>query len=362
MNTNLQLKRTPAVAAPRSDSGYRRRLQLNLRLRLGLIILGIFAIGSFTLPFFTDVNPSQQGVYMKNLKPTFEHLLGTNSQGQDIFWFLVFAIRNSLMLGVAVSICVTIIATLVGLSAGYIGGWFERVVMLITDSFITIPVFPILIVLGALVRGRTSFWVVGLLLVIFGWAWGARTVRSMALSIREREFINMARFSGATRLGIILKEIFPYVYAYMVVGFINTILFAINTEAALAVIGLSGTAWLIRTMRAMMLDELHKPYVQTARAKGLTEGRLLLKYPIRVAVLPIVSTIGSTLPAIFSGSTIVGIVLALPTIGPLMFGALWGEDLYLAASCMLITCALTLVGTFCSDILLAWLDPRIHYT
>jgi peptide/nickel transport system permease protein len=130
----------------------------------------------------------------------------------------------------------------------------------------------------------------------------------------------------------------------------------------LLVIGLSSTAWLIRTMRAMMLDELHKPYVQTARAKGLSEGRLLLKYPIRVAVLPIVSTIGWSLPAIFSGSTIVGIVLALPTIGPLMFGALWGEDLYLAASCMLITCALTLIGTFCSDILLAWLDPRIHFT
>lgn len=130
----------------------------------------------------------------------------------------------------------------------------------------------------------------------------------------------------------------------------------------LLVIGLSGTAWLIRTMRAMMLDELHKPYVQTARAKGLAEAKLLIRYPIRVAVLPIVSTIGWTLPAIFSGSTIVGIVLDLPTIGPMMFGALWGEDLYLAASCLLITCTLTLVGTFCSDILLAWLDPRIHYT
>lgn len=239
MNTNLRLKTTPVLVAARSDSGYRRRLQLNLRLRLGLIILAIFAIGSFTLPFFTDVNPSEQGTYMKNMTSSAEHLLGTNSQGQDIFWFLVFAIRNSLMLGVAVSICVTIIATLVGLSAGYIGGWFERVVMLITDSFITIPVFPILIVLGALVRGRTSFWVVGLLLVIFGWAWGARTVRSMALTIREREFINMARFSGASTLEIILKEVFPYVYAYVVVGFINTVLFAINTEAALAVIGLS---------------------------------------------------------------------------------------------------------------------------
>jgi peptide/nickel transport system permease protein len=130
----------------------------------------------------------------------------------------------------------------------------------------------------------------------------------------------------------------------------------------LIIIGLSSTAWLIRTMRAMMLDELHKPYVQTARAKGLSEGRLLMKYPIRVAILPVVATIGWSLPAIFSGSTIVGIVLALPTIGPLMFGALWGEDLYLAASCLLITCALTLIGTFLSDMLLAWLDPRIRYT
>jgi peptide/nickel transport system permease protein len=129
----------------------------------------------------------------------------------------------------------------------------------------------------------------------------------------------------------------------------------------LLVIGLSGTAWLVRTMRAMLLDELPKPYVQTARAKGLKERRLLLKYPVRVALLPIVSTVGWALPGIFSGSTIVGIVLDLPTIGPLMFEALSKEDMYLAASCLLISCALTLVGTFISDILLAWLDPRIRY-
>jgi peptide/nickel transport system permease protein len=93
--------------------------------------------------------------------------------------------------------------------------------------------------LGAIVRGNTSFVVVATILIVFGWAWNARTVRSMALSLREREFINMARFSGAGALAIIAREIFPYVYAYMVVNFINTILFAINTEAALAVIGLS---------------------------------------------------------------------------------------------------------------------------
>jgi peptide/nickel transport system permease protein len=214
-------------------------MKMNLRLKIGITILAIFTLGSLILPFFNDVDPSQQGTYYKNMPVSAEHLLGTNSQGQDIFWFLVFSIRNSLILGVGVSIFTTAIASVVGLSAGYIGGWYDRLVMILTDSVIAIPAFPILIVLGTLVRGNTSFVIVGVILVIFGWAWGARTVRSMALSIREREFINTSRFSGSTTLEIIFNEIFPYVFAYMVVGFINSILFVINTEAALAVIGLS---------------------------------------------------------------------------------------------------------------------------
>ena len=214
-------------------------MKLNLRLKIGIAILLVFTLGSFILPFFTDVDPSTQSTYFRNLPMSADHLLGTNALGQDILWFLIFSIRNSLLLGVSVSIGITIISTLVGLSAGYIGGWFDRIVMLFVDAFITIPVFPILIILGALVRGQTSFAIVAVILITFGWAWGARTTRSMALSIREREFINMARFSGTSTMGIILREVFPYVSAYMVVGFINTILFAINTEAALAVIGLS---------------------------------------------------------------------------------------------------------------------------
>jgi peptide/nickel transport system permease protein len=214
-------------------------MKSNLRLKIGVVTLAIFALSSLILPFLTDEDPSAQGTYYKNLPMSWEHPLGTNSLGQDIFWFLIFAIRNSLLLGVAVSLCTAFVSLIVGLSAGYIGGWFDRVVMLMTDSLIAIPSFPILIVLGVLVRGKTSFLIVGLILVVFGWAWGARTVRSMALSIREREFISTARFSGASTLSIILREVFPYVYAYMVVGFINSILFVINTEAALAVIGLS---------------------------------------------------------------------------------------------------------------------------
>ncbi len=128
------------------------------------------------------------------------------------------------------------------------------------------------------------------------------------------------------------------------------------------VIGLSGTAWLIRTMRATLLDELHKPYVQTARAKGLKEGKLLAKYPIRVALNPIASTVGWALPGLFSGQTIISIVLDLPTIGPILLRSLMTEDMFLAASTLFISTALTLVGTLISDMLLVWLDPRIQYT
>ena len=212
---------------------------LNVRLAIGLLILLVMGLGSFILPIFAPVDPSIQASYMRNLPVSGAHILGTNSLGQDIFWFLVFAIRNSLTLGIIVAIGVTVIANLVGLSAGYIGGRFERIVMLLVDTFITVPLLPILIILGALIRGNTSFLTVGVIIVLFGWAWDARTVRSMALSLREREFINMARFSGANTMQILLREIFPYVSAYMVVGFINTVLFAVNTEATLAVIGLS---------------------------------------------------------------------------------------------------------------------------
>src|SRR5262245_6116326 len=149
--------------------------RLNLRLKLGIGILLVFVLGSFTLPLFTSVDPSEQGTYPKALPMAWQHPLGTNSQGQDIFWLLVFAVRNSLLLGIVVSIGITLIATLVGLSAGYIGGWYERVVLMVMDSFIAIPVFPILIVLGTLVRGQTSFAILGAVLIVFGWAWGSRT-------------------------------------------------------------------------------------------------------------------------------------------------------------------------------------------
>jgi len=127
------------------------------------------------------------------------------------------------------------------------------------------------------------------------------------------------------------------------------------------IIGTAGTAGLIRVMRGTLLDELRKQYVITARSKGLPERRLLFKYPVRVAINPLISTIGWMLPAIISGETLVSIVLNIPTSGPLLLGALMSQDMYLAGSFVLILSLLTVIGTLISDILLAWLDPRIRY-
>lgn len=129
----------------------------------------------------------------------------------------------------------------------------------------------------------------------------------------------------------------------------------------IVVIGTASTAGLIRVMRGCLLDELRKQYVVTARAKGVEERTLLFKYPVRVALNPIVSTIGWTLPVIVSGATITAIVLNLPTTGALLYGALMTQDTYVAGSTILFLAALTVIGTFISDILLVWLDPRIRY-
>lgn len=126
------------------------------------------------------------------------------------------------------------------------------------------------------------------------------------------------------------------------------------------VLGLGGTASMIRILRANLLDELHKPYVVTARAKGLPTWRIVFKYPVRVAISPFVSTLGYLFPYIVSGSIIVSLVLGLPTVGPLLLQSLVAQDMYLAGTIVLMLGIMTVIGTFVSDILLMWLDPRIR--
>ena len=127
------------------------------------------------------------------------------------------------------------------------------------------------------------------------------------------------------------------------------------------ILGTSVCAGLIRIMRANLLDELHKPYVVTARAKGLSEWRLILKYPVRLALNPFVSTIGWAFPQLISGAVVTAFVLSLPTAGPLMLQALLAQDMYLAGAFILLLCCFSIVGMMVSDILLALVDPRIRF-
>ncbi len=126
------------------------------------------------------------------------------------------------------------------------------------------------------------------------------------------------------------------------------------------ILAMAGMAELIRIMRANLLDELRKPYVVTARAKGLSEMRVILKYPVRAALNPFASTVGYLFPYIVSGSIIVSLVLSLPTVGPLLYKALIAQDLFLAGTILLLLAVMTVIGTFVSDLVLMWIDPRIR--
>lgn len=184
-------------------------------------------------------------------------------------------------------------------------------------------------------------------------------------------------FIGLATPGFLLALIFMYI-GYTVFGVSAGGLFSPEFQSApwslaraldllkhlwipVLIVGLEGTAGLIRIMRGNLLDELRKQYVLTARAKGVGRLKLLLKYPVRVAINPIISTIGWLLPAIVSGATITSVVLGLPTTGPRLLQALMNQDMFLAGSMVMMLSFLTVVGTLVSDLLLLWLDPRIRY-
>ena len=228
------------------NKGYRANFKqvwrsMSLRFKIGLgIVIAFFIIG-FVVYLFSPGSVMTLSAFKKNQAPSWEHLLGTNKQGPDMFWLLIESIHNSMILGIVVAAAATAIGVLVGLLAGFIGGAVDRAIMLVCDSVIVIPSLPILILLGALLRGRATTMMIAAILIIFNWPWPARQARSMALTIREREFVNTARFSGESTLKIVCVEIVPHVLSWAMANFVNTILVAIGSEASLAVLGLSST-------------------------------------------------------------------------------------------------------------------------
>lgn len=211
----------------------------NFRLWCGIIVLSFFLILGFIVPLAFDGTAVSWSTYPKNLKPSLEHFLGTTNLGQDTFRLLAESIRNSFIIGISVAFASTVIGVLAGLTAGFVGGMTDRIITLLSDSFIVIPSLPILILLSSMMKSTVSLISIAIILTIFNWPWPARQVRSMALSLRERDFISTAVFSGQSLMETVVKEVLPFVSSWAIANFVNTILVAIASESGLAVIGLS---------------------------------------------------------------------------------------------------------------------------
>jgi peptide/nickel transport system permease protein len=190
------------------------------------------------LSAFSPDDPTRWGVAPRDLKPSWKHLLGTNSKGQDVFWQGTFAVRNSLIISVIAGTVSRVIAVLIGMVAGYKGRSTDRVLMFISDSLLVMPLFLIIVLLAMLVRDRLNLVTLGLLLAFFGWAWDARVIRSQILSLREREFTQTAILSGTGTLSLVLKEYMPFAMPLVFSTLINNMSWAIGMEMTLAVLGL----------------------------------------------------------------------------------------------------------------------------
>ena len=198
-----------------------------------------FLILGFVVFYFPHADPFPNNIREKNLAPSWEHLFGTTSQGQDIFWLLIEGIHNSLMIGFIVAFIGTVVGVFVGLLAGFVGGTTDRILMLITDTFVVIPSLPVLILMTSLMKGTSTVLLLALVLAMFAWAWPSRQIRSMALSMKEREFIKTAWFSGEGTVQVIVTEILPFALTWSLSNFMNATLSAIASESSLAVLGLS---------------------------------------------------------------------------------------------------------------------------
>ncbi len=211
----------------------------NFRLKAGLIITAFFVIIGFVVYFIPHVNPFTFNSYPSKLQPSSEHWLGTTSMGQDVVWLLVEAIHNSLTIGLIVATIGTVAGVFVGLLAGFSGGALDRVLTVVTDTFIVIPSLPILILMTSFMKGTSTVLLMALVLAMFAWAWPSRQIRSMALSMRERDFIHTAWFSGEGTVQVVVTEILPYAFTWSLSNFMNATLAAIASESSLAVLGLS---------------------------------------------------------------------------------------------------------------------------
>jgi peptide/nickel transport system permease protein len=211
-------------------------LRHNREFAIGVALLAI-VLAVAVISFFSPYPPEDSYVVPPDVPPSWPYIFGTTSRGQDVFWQLTFAIRNTLGFGLCVALLSRALSLIIGLVAGYAGGVVDRVLMAINDSFIVIPLFPILVLFYFVMRDRMSWSWLALIMACLGWAYDARLIRSVAMSLRTREFTETGIFSGMSMRQILVEEHLPYVLPIVFATTMNNINWSIGLEVTLAVLG-----------------------------------------------------------------------------------------------------------------------------
>lgn len=211
-------------------------MRRNRQFAAGVLLLALVAAFAL-LSFFSPYNPNDSFVVPPDVPPSWAYPMGTTSRGQDLFWLLTFSIRNTLLFGLTVAAISRVLALIIGLVAGYSGGLVDRALMSINDTFIVIPLFPILVLFYFVMRDHLSWGLLALMMACLGWAYDARLIRSVALSLRTREFTETSIFSGMSTLRILVEEHLPYVLPIVFSTTMNNINWSIGLEVTLSVLG-----------------------------------------------------------------------------------------------------------------------------
>ncbi|MGH3470471.1 MAG: ABC transporter permease [Nocardioidaceae bacterium] len=236
--TSLLVDRAPAApGVTRSRGGFWRRLVANRKAMAGLILFAVFCVFAAVPQVFTSVTDPNALAFNPQLPPSTSHLLGTTSLGQDIFAQLVYGTRESLVIALVAGFFATVLSAIIGVSAAYLGGIGDELLSMLTNVFLVIPAFPLVILL-ATYAGKGSLLIVLVVLVVTGWSYGANQLRAQALSVRNREFIESARVRGERRSYIIVAEVLPTMTSLLVANFLGAALYSVLTAAGLQFLGL----------------------------------------------------------------------------------------------------------------------------
>jgi peptide/nickel transport system permease protein len=246
MTALLTSAAVPTAPVPaRRRGGFLRGLVRNRKAMIGLIIFVIFAVFAAVPQLFTSVRDPNRLAYQPSLGPSGDHLLGTTALGQDIWAQLVYGTRQSLVIALVAGFFATLLSVLIGVSAAYLGGIADDVLSMLTNVFLVIPTFPLIIIL-ATYAGKGTLLVVLVVLVATGWSYGANQLRAQALSLRNRDFLESARVRGERSSYIIVAEVLPTMTSLIVANFLGAALYSVLTAAGLQFLGLgdpSSISW-----------------------------------------------------------------------------------------------------------------------